>query len=353
MITKILNSLIVGMLLLLSACAPAATPTPDAATAAPAEQPAPTATLTPVHLKVGILSYMSNSPFFIAQEEGYFAEQGLEVEFVNFGFSERDMLPALLQGQLDVGLMSMNVGVLGAIAQGTNLKLVADKGFANPDGCAADGWLASKSMLESGSLDDLTGLRDKKVVAFTGNTYEYAHDLLLEKAGLTNEDMEILVVFDAAARNDGLGNGSIDVTSHSEPWITRAEKAGVGELWVPFSDVIPNTSIAGVVYGPSILEMNTDVGVRFMVAYLKAVKQFTSEKSDRNLEIISQYTQLPAEELKEVCWNSFQPDGEIDPDGLRGFVEWAFRKGYIDAPLDIEQIWDPQFIEQANEILNK
>ena len=54
------------------------------------------------------------------------------------------------------------------------------------------------------------------------------------------------------------------------------------------------------------LEMDKEVGVRFMVAYLKAVRQFSGEKSDRNLEIISKYTQLPAEELKQVCWNSFQ-----------------------------------------------
>jgi hypothetical protein len=91
------------------------------------------------------------------------------VEFVDFGFSERDMVPAGLQGQLDVMAIAMNVGFLTAIEQGANARYVADKSFANPDACASDGFLASKAMLESGALADPSGLRGKTVVLFTGN----------------------------------------------------------------------------------------------------------------------------------------------------------------------------------------
>jgi len=355
MLKKIIYSVFVFTLLIISACSPTPTPTPQISNLPTETQAAvaPTNTPEPVALKLGVLSYMSNSPIFIAAEEGYFAEQGLDVELVNFGFSDRDMLPALLQGQLDVGLMSMSAGVLNAIEDGGNIKMVADKGFINPNACAADGFLASKTLLESGGLSEPADLKGKNVVAFTGNSFEYAHDLLLAKAGLTNEEMQILVVRDALSRNEGLGSGSIDVTTHSEPWITRAEKSGVGELWIPFSDLMPNASNSAVVFGPSVLTMDSDIGTRFLAAYLKGVKQFTDGKSDRNIEIISKYTQLPPDELKDVCWNSYQPDGKINLESLTAFIEWAVSKGYIDAPLKVDQVWDPSYVERASQLLGR
>jgi NitT/TauT family transport system substrate-binding protein len=347
--------LLVTGLFVLAACAPAATATATEApmTSTPAVEPEPSVTPEPIHLKVGVLSYLSNAPLFIAQEEGYFTEQALEVEFVDFGFSDRDMIPALLQRNLDVAAASLSAGILNGIEQGGTLRLVADKGFANPQACADAGWLAATALLESGELDQPADLRGRNVVAFTGNTFEYTHDLLLEQAGLTNEDMQIQAVFDGAARIEGLANGSIDVTLHSEPWISRARETGVAGLWLPFSAVIPNESVAAIVYGPGLLEGDPDAGIRFMTAYMKAVQHFTGDKTGRNIEIIAQYTKLTPEEIEQACWTSYQPDGKIDQAGLERFEQWAVDKGYISSPLDLEQIWDSRFVDEALARLEK
>jgi NitT/TauT family transport system substrate-binding protein len=263
------------------------------------------------------------------------------------------MLPALLNSEIDVALSTVRAGLLNAVAEGGNLKVVADKGFADPNSCANSGWLARKELLEDGTLSDLSGLRGLKVVAFSGNSVEYSHDLLIQKAGLTNEDIEIVSVTDPSTLIDGLANGSIDVAPHAEPWITRAQKAGTSDLWLPNSEVIPNMSVAVIVYGPTILDENSDVGVRFMTAYLKAVRQYSQDKSDRNVEILAKYTKLSPEEIRESCWTSYQPDGKVETQWLMGFQQWALEKGYIDTEVSIEQIWDPQFVDQASAILNK
>jgi NitT/TauT family transport system substrate-binding protein len=340
---------------MLGACVPAARtvePTQPPAGQAPSTTE-PAATAEPVSLKVGILSYMSNSPFFIAQEEGYFAEQGLDVHLVDFGFTEREMVPATLKGDIDVMGVAMTVGLLAAVEQGANIRYVADKGFANPDGCASDAFIASKALLESGALVEPADLLGRKVVAFTGNALEYTFDLLLERAGLTANDLQLDVLFDPAVIVQGLEAGSIDVTMAGEPWITRARRSGAAEVWLPYSDVIPNVSVAGVVYGPSMLERPEDLGVRFMVAYLKAVDQFLHDRSERTVDIISQYTKLPPEEIKQVCWNSMQPDGLINEQGLAGFLEWAQAKGYTDTAVSVDQVWDPRFVERARERIGR
>lgn len=338
-------------LLLLSACAPAATtgnvPTPM--NAAQTAAPAPAAKL--IHLKVGTLNYLSWGALFIAQADGYFAEQGLDVEFVSFGNFDAPMIAALSQSQLDVAPMAVTVALLNAIAGGANIKLVADKGFANPNACASSAWMASKKLLDNGSLKDLAGIKGRSVVTYRGNTIEWALDLLLKKAGLTRADVNILDIQDSLAQVTGLGNGSIDVTFGGEPWIARARKQGVGDVWIPFSDLMPNASVGGIVYGPSILDKNPDAGVRFMTAYLKGIKRYSEGKTDSNVAVLAKYTKLSPEEIRDACWTSFQPDGKIATQGLLDFQQWAVDKGYVAKAVDLSRLWDPQFVDQANSLL--
>ena len=82
----------------------------------------------PVKLKVLSLPYISYAPLFIAQEDGYFAAQGLDVEFIRMD-KTTDAIPALVQGQLDVASGLMEVNMLNAVAQNGNIRYVADKGF--------------------------------------------------------------------------------------------------------------------------------------------------------------------------------------------------------------------------------
>lgn len=307
--------------------------------------------VAPVHLRVGTLHYLSFAPLFVAQQLGYFAEQGLDVEFVDFGTFDAPMIAALAQSQLDIGGMSLTAALLNAIADGTHIKLVADKGFANPNGCASAAMVASKSLLDAGALKDLAGLRGKSVAGSSANTFEWVVDLLLQKAGLTRSDVKVLNITDPLTLTAGLGSGSVNVTQLVEPWITRARNQGVGETWIPFSDLMPNASLAGIVYGPSILDKNHDAGVRFMTAYLKAIRQLEQGKTDANVALLADFTKLPADEIKEACWTSFQPDGKIDTQSLLDFQQWTIQKGYVARASDLSQMWDPQFADQADAIL--
>ncbi|MFC2023722.1 ABC transporter substrate-binding protein, partial [Chloroflexota bacterium] len=70
-----------------------------------------------VKLKVLKLAYLSFAPFFIAEEEGFFADQGLEIEFVPFKRSSEAIVP-LVQGELDVLAGTLSFGLLNAMARG-------------------------------------------------------------------------------------------------------------------------------------------------------------------------------------------------------------------------------------------
>lgn len=327
---------------LLAACAPAVP-----------ETVIESASSKPINLKVGVMNYISNAPFFIAQQEGYFAEQGLNVELVDFGSASSEIIPALASRQLDAAATTLSAGVFNAILDGNDLKYVADKGFINPDNCITDAWVAGKNALTTGVITDVVSIKGKNAVFPPGGTTEYAFDQMLKQADLTQSDVNISNVQDSAARIEGLKNGSIDVSMLSEPWITRAQTAGAGEVWIPLSKIVPNLSYGAVVFGPGILDDKPDAATRFMTAYLKAVKQFNEGKTNRNVEIIAAFTKLPEEDIRASCWTSFQPDGKMNTGTLIDFEAWALEKGYINGPLKIDQYWTSQFIDEAFAILNK
>jgi len=96
------------------------------------------------------------------------------------------------------------------------------------------------------------------------------------------------------------------------------------------------------------LEDNPDAGVRFMTAYLKGVRQFNEGKTDRNVEIIANFTKLAPEDIKASCWTSFRPDGSIDEATAIAFQKWAVEKDYANGPLELDQFWTSKFIDAAS-----
>ena len=145
--TRLLPCLLV-LVLFVTGCA-SQQPTP---TVLPPDQPPPTAP-APLPLKLVVFPFVSHAPFHIALAEGYFAEQGLDVETVAFQFTT-DAFPALVQGQVDVMAGLTTSGLINAIAGGVNLKIVADKGHISETGCDGYAVVARSKLLEDGTLTD-------------------------------------------------------------------------------------------------------------------------------------------------------------------------------------------------------
>jgi NitT/TauT family transport system substrate-binding protein len=322
--------------LLLQACAPSATPQPEA----PAE---------PDQLQVVVLPFLSFAPFFIAQDEGYFAEQNLEVEFVQFDDSAA-AIPALAQGDLDVVSGFISVGTLNAIASGEELKIVTDKGYMNPAGCVSDTFMISRKLAESGDLDDLTQLAGRKVAMNPVSIEGYFLDQLLGSAGLTLDDVQIEEL-PPPAELEALDEGVIDLVFTAEPWVTRISDAKAGVVWMPLKELAPDFQSGIVLYGPSLLKDNPDAGRRFMVAYLKAVRQYNEGKTDRNVEILAENTGLESDLLVELCWPHFREDGMINVQSILDFQDWAVEQGLLDTPVAEAELWDPSFVEYAQKNL--
>lgn len=360
-------SLVVILLfaLLAAACAPI---TPAAPTAPAELKPGPTAvsgtgsqaTASPnaasqataapgtVSLKVVILPFISFAPYWIAQDDGYFKEQGLDVELIDMT-NQQDTLPAMLGGQVDVTSGQVYAAMFNAAAKESPVKIVADKGYINPGACENIAVIGRKGLFDAGDLkgDQLKGSR---MTIVPGSWNEYYLDKLLKSLNLTNTTASNTML-NSPDVLQALNAGQVDITVQNEPWVTRMTDAGHVRLTPGISKLLPNSESAVMLFGPKLLGANADVGKRFMLAYLKAVRAYNDGKTDHNVAILSKYTKLPADLLQKMCWPSLHPDGTMNTDSVLDFQSWAVAKGIIKTPATAAQLFDASFAEAASKEL--
>ncbi len=301
-------------------------------------------------LKISALPYLSYAPIFIALEEGYFAEQGLELELVKFNRVGQS-LPALALGDIDISADSVGSNLFSAVSRGLKLKIVADKGHLGGECCYA-AILVRKDLYDSGELRTISQLKGKKIALAPIPSWGYVYDTILRRGNLTLDDIEIAKL-PIPATVAALESGAIDASSAAEPLITQLETSGIAVRLAEYRNYVPGYQVSTIIYGPNLLEKNHELGNKFMVAYLKGVRQFNKGKTGRNLEILQKHTRLEADILKDICLVSFYDDGHVDVDTIRVVQDWAYKRGYIDEKIPVSQLVDTSFAEYANSVLEK
>src|SRR5215813_13192413 len=80
----------------------------------------------PEQVKVGLTNVSSDVGIFIADQKGYFREEGIAVTTTAFP-SAAKMIAPLGTGELDAGGGTVAAGLYNAVERGINIKIVADK----------------------------------------------------------------------------------------------------------------------------------------------------------------------------------------------------------------------------------
>ena len=96
----------------------------------------PTAALAQPSLRkvtVGVLYLVADAGLFIAKDRGYFAQEGLDVEFTRFS-SGGDVVALLATNRLDVGSGSATPGLFNSYIRGVVAPIVSSKAILSKEG---------------------------------------------------------------------------------------------------------------------------------------------------------------------------------------------------------------------------
>lgn len=296
-------------------------------------------------VRVAYLPTSDYAPLHIASEEGFFAEQGINVEFVKVQSSSA-ALPLVLNGDVAVYAGPIKIGLVNAIAKGEHVRIVADKGRVARGSCTAYALMVRKDLFDKGIVKNVSDLRGRKI-AERDSDYDLYHALAVGNLS-TNDvdtiDMAFPMVIPAFT------NGAIDAGLVTEPYLTQAINNGSAVILVPAEDVIPEYPFP-LYYGPAILDKDPELGRKFMIAYLKGVKQYNEGKTERNLEIIGNYTHLDRDLLNQTCWFPIAGDGYLPRQPVREYMDWMYANKKIIQNLSDDQLFDMSYADYANGVL--
>lgn len=291
-------------------------------------------------VRVSINPYLSYAPLFIAQREGFFADQGLVVELVELRHSSLWLVP-LIRGDLDVGAGPITPGIFNAIARGANVRIVAGKELYDPSSdCTFQGIVVSRALANEAGDEAGALLRGKRVSLEQDSIYGYFLHSITKQAGISDEDVE-LSPLPAAAELQALVSGQIDAFNCAEPWLQRALDSNQVVLKFSAKQALPGFQPGILAFGPSLLSERPGVGRRFLIAYLRGVRAYAEGKTDRNLNHLVGFQGLDRELLARCCWPSFDPAGRLNLEELNRFQAWLVERGLLDRELAASEYFDP------------
>lgn len=371
---------VLGLVLGLVACAPAATPTPTptkapptapttavapAKTAEPTKPPAPTpttapaatATPRPAALKFGSIQSISDAGVYVALDKGYFKEQGITMEVINFR-TVPELIPGIGTGQLDVMATPLSSALLAAAERGIEMKIVADKGQSLPKWEFA--WLVlRKDLSDSGQVKtaaDLKGMR--MAIPSPGSLGDQTVQIMLEQAGLKPGDVQVDVL-PFAEQAAAFGNKAIAASYTVDPFIARGIQEGFSVKWIPNSKFFDGkTQTATIIYGSAILK-DQDLGRRWMIAYLKGIRDYlkaftTKEGRDEVVNILVKYSTVKDPKLYDVMEMPYlDPNGTPDLKSMDAQYKWFVDKALFTGKKTFNDIMDLSYAEFAAQRLGK
>ena len=221
------------------------------------------------------------APQYVAIEEGYFKDEGLDLTLVT-GFGADKTMTAVISGEADIGFMGAEASVY-AYQEGATDAVV---NFAQLTQRAGN-FLVARDEMPDFKWEDL---KDKKVLGGRkGGMPEMVFEYILRKNGLDPQkdltiDQSIDFGYTAAAFT---GDTSADFTVEFEPSATALEKEGAGYVVASLgvdSGYVPYTSYSAKT---SYMEKNPEIIQKFTNALQKGMEYVQSHTPEEIAEVIA------------------------------------------------------------------
>jgi NitT/TauT family transport system substrate-binding protein len=336
MIRNVLSALV---LFALAACTAAPTPEPTLLPATAAEVTAApgTAALRTIRLPMGFLPSVQYAPFYVAQEKGYFAAEGLTLEF-DYSF-ETDGVALVGAGELPFAIVSAEQ-VLLARAQSLPVVYVMAWFQKFP--------VAVMAKADAG-LDTPAALRGKRIgTPLLGGANFVGLHALLTAGGVPAEDVTIEAIgFNQVPL---LTAGQVDavvVYANNEP--IRLAAQGEAFSVIPVSDYA-ELAANGILSSEATIAEEPELVRSFVRAFLRGLADTDANPNDA-YDITTQYVEGltdPALE-KEVLaatmalWQAERP-GYSDPAAWENMQATLLESGLLEEAQDVTQAYTNEFV---------
>ncbi|HEY3274115.1 MAG TPA: ABC transporter substrate-binding protein [Methanocella sp.] len=306
------------------------TPTPAAGSATPTPPPA-------VTLRLGYLANSGHALTFVAQEEGFFAKQGLNIQLSSFPNSASGH-DALIAGKLDVIAMGSTAPVV-YITKGNDLRYIG--------GLMGEGTAAVTLPQNVEKYTNFGNWKGKNIATVRMSTGDVVYRSALKAAGINaTTETNIQELLTPQAVMDAVTSG----------------KADIGIVWLPYQQLAPQQGLSIINYGDQFypghpccryvvsnttLQLGRDSLVRFEKAIIEA-DAFVANNKDKTITDVSKYAKFNNSVIYDSIYMghfTYSPDPN-----KKGIEQWWKNMqdiGYINTTLNVDDFIDTSVYKQA------
>jgi NitT/TauT family transport system substrate-binding protein len=237
-------------------------------------------------IRLGLLPFSESLGAVIAERQGFFKAEGLEVEVTKFE-SGALAVPVLQSGRIDIAFSS-TVSTLQAIEQGLDAIILAPGAIvrsAPPDTTTA-------LIVRKGSLPSLKDLEGKRVAVNVINSSAWLHAVAaLEQHGVDRTKVRFTEV-PFPQMNDPLLNGQLDAVVQVEPFRSALMATDKAEIvsWT-YVETAPGSDITQYIALAPWVEKNRAAAEKFARAVIKGAA-FANADEAATRDINQQFTNL-------------------------------------------------------------
>lgn len=290
----------------------------------------------------GVLLY--GVPYAIAQEMGFFEEEGIALEGIVTSEGGGTTVRNVLQGRLPFGEVS-TFAALTAHKAGAPLVIVG----GGSRSVAEILWVTRQGE-PIRSIQDLKG----KTVAFTtpGSVTHAVLTLAIEEAeGIDLSDVHMVAMGGLGAGLTALAQGGVDAAPIMDPvWASQSDR------WQPVfwaKDYVPHYMQTVFIVPPRLLQERPEV-VRAFIDARRRGAQYLYDHPDRAAEIFARAYDLPVDvarrSIENVRGERWWSLGGLDREGLQAVERVMLALEMIDGPVDWQAIVDQSLLPQEERI---
>ncbi len=308
-------------------------------------------------VRLGLLHTLSPAPLYMAQESGYFRDEGIDLTF-RFFDAAQPIAAAAVSGDIDIGLTALTGGFYNLAEKGT-LKVIGG-GLHEERGYQGSAILASRKAFDAGltSLDKLGG--HSFAITQYGSSFHYMIGRIAEAKGFDIKSMTLRPVQQVSNMVAALGSGQVDATiaiaSQAKPLAASGQAHILG--WV--GDVVPY-QITALFATTTTIADKPDMLKRFAKAYQRGVADYRAAflrldaqgqpildtKTDAAIPLITKYVftgdpNARAKILGGVGY--YDKSGALDVADIVAQVRWFKAQGLVKGDVDTASIIDTRFL---------
>ncbi|KXF91996.1 ABC transporter substrate-binding protein [Phaeobacter inhibens] len=302
---------------------------------------------------LGALRFTSHSASFIAQERGYFADAGLDVE-LRFFQAAAPMSVAIASGDVDYAVTAMSGGLISLADKGA-IKVIGGA-LSEEQGIDGQKILVSDAAYQAG-ITSPAALDGKSFGMTTaGSSFHYMGSRIAQKEGVSLSFKPLQKV---GAIIGALKSGQIDAWSIVPHIAKPLARSGAVHIIGDVADYLPDYQVTTVFTSASNASGEQQMTGDFLSAYSRGVADYNATMIDRAsgdagvdqmVDLIHKYVYAdrPREKAAKSIINGTMRLNEgaaLNTASLADQLAWFQSEGLVGSDITLDTVVDPSYVD--------